>query len=99
MKLSKKVKVKRLIKKAITIVVLLFLLLNLSVAIYGLDDFYDDTSKQYFIGNAERETSAKNIVTGIYLEYRLLDTIFETAVLMVSATGIIYMTKRDDKVI
>jgi multisubunit Na+/H+ antiporter MnhB subunit len=52
-------------------------------------------SKNYFLENTFKETGSKNIVTGIYLEYRLFDTIFEAGILLITVTGIIFISKKD----
>lgn len=38
----------------------------------------------------EAQTGARNAVAAIYLNYRLFDTLFETLLLAISVTGIVY---------
>lgn len=49
----------------------------------------------YLTQSTYLEAGAENFVTGIYLEYRLFDSIFEAAILFVSAAGILFMGKKD----
>jgi len=58
-----------------------------------------DYSKEYFISNSLEETGSNNIVTSIYLDYRLFDSIFEASILLIAVTGIIFISKRDDEVL
>lgn len=46
----------------------------------------------------EKSASA-NLVTGIYLDFRLYDSIFEATILFVAATGIIFMAREDSEMI
>lgn len=51
----------------------------------------------YYITHALAETGAVNAVTGIYLNYRVFDTIFEALLLAVSVMAAIYLSwRRDD---
>lgn len=52
-------------------------------------------SKDYYLENTFKETGSKNLVTGIYLEYRLFDSIFEASILLIVSTGIIFISKND----
>jgi len=53
----------------------------------------DNSSGEYYIENALDEVGAKNIVTGIYLDYRYFDTIFEASILLVTVSGILFLSK------
>lgn len=55
-------------------------------------------SKDYYLENTFEETGSKNIVTGIYLEYRLFDSIFEASILIITVTGIVFITRKDEKI-
>ena len=49
----------------------------------------------YFTQRTFLEAGAANYVTGIYLEYRLFDSLFEAAILFVAAAGILFMSKKE----
>lgn len=51
--------------------------------------------KDYYMTNFMEETAAQNAVTGIYLNYRVFDTLFETLTLLVSVIGIIYFSRHE----
>lgn len=53
----------------------------------------ENTSGEYYINNSINETSASNAVTAIYLNYRVYDTLFETLTLLLSVTGVIYLSR------
>lgn len=52
-------------------------------------------SRDYFVSNSFQEVKSNNFVTGIYLDYRLFDSFFETTLLFITTTGIIFMAKKD----
>ncbi|MBN2897361.1 MAG: hypothetical protein JXO44_01195 [Clostridia bacterium] len=51
----------------------------------------------YFTQMTFLEAGAENYVTGIYLEYRLFDSLFEAAILFVVAAGILFMSRKDEE--
>lgn len=57
-----------------------------------------DESFHFYIENGYADTYAKNIVTSIYLEYRVFDTLFETLLLFISATAIVHNLNKDELV-
>lgn len=77
-------------KVAIITVIILFVLFA-----FNLDANINNTSRDYFIENSLDEVYSENIVTGIYLDYRLFDSIFEAGILLVSVAGVIFMAKDD----
>ncbi len=54
----------------------------------------DGLLAEYYIHNFIRDTGALNGVTAIYLNYRVFDSIFETLMLLVSVTAVIYFSWR-----
>jgi multicomponent Na+:H+ antiporter subunit B len=49
----------------------------------------------YYIENSFEQTGAINVVTSIYLNYRVFDTLFETLLLLVSIIAIIYFSRHE----
>lgn len=44
--------------------------------------------RDYFVANGVRETGAVNLVSAIYLGYRVYDTLGQTLVLVLAVTGV-----------
>lgn len=88
-----------MIKKSILIFMLIILLGIFSSTAFKAIEGIDTSSKDYFLNNTYKDTGSKNIVTGIYLDYRLFDSIFEASILIIAVSGIIFMSKRDDEVL
>lgn len=86
-----------MIKKISLIIMLAFILFIFSKNISWLEDNIDTTTKDYYIENSLEETGSRNIVTAIYLDYRLFDSIFETSLLLITVSGITFMYKKDDQ--
>lgn len=86
-----------MIKKTFVFIMLIVLLIVFVVATIDIEKINLETSKNYFIQNTQQEVGANNFVTGIYLDYRLLDSIFEASILLITVTGIIFMSKKDEE--
>lgn len=88
-----------MIKKIAVILMLSAILIAFYSSIKNTYNVVDSYSKDYFVSNTLNETGSQNIVTGIYLDYRLFDSIFEAGILLITVTGIIFMSKKDDEVL
>lgn len=80
------------------VVVGMIITLMLLIFIHVHEDEYDYNtySKDYYIQHGLNETSSKNLVTAIYLDYRLFDSFFEASLLLIAVTGIAFMAIKDE---
>lgn len=53
--------------------------------------------RNYYIENGQRLTASNNIVTGIYLDFRMYDSLFEALILLTAAVGIHYLNREGDE--
>lgn len=88
-----------MIKKILLSIMLIALLINFYISINEIAGYVDDSIKEYFVQNSFTETGSENIVSAIYLDYRLFDSIFEASILLIVVTGIIFISKNDDEII
>lgn len=83
--------------RAITItIIILVLLLQILSHLSGDEVTYNLASRDYYVEMGLKETSSKNLVTGIYLDYRLFDSFFEASLLLVVVTGIAFIAIKDE---
>lgn len=75
---------------------ILFLMIQILWHINGDDISYNQLSQNYYIENGLEETSSMNLVTAIYLDYRLFDSFFEASTLLIAVTGIAFMAIKDE---
>lgn len=73
------------------LVVVLFVL-NLNQA----TETYNQPIYNYLIEHSITETGSENMVTGIYLNYRVYDTLFEALLLIISVIGVIYLSIHEE---
>lgn len=57
-----------------------------------------ENAKDYIMQRGYEETGAKNLVSAIYLDYRLFDSLFEAGILLITVVGIVFMAKSDEDV-
>jgi multisubunit Na+/H+ antiporter MnhB subunit len=84
-----------MLRKTVTMIMLGILLLTFSAVYLDVTRLRNDETKEYYIKNTYEQTGSKNFVTGIYLDYRLFDSIFEAGILLITVTGIAFMTKKE----
>lgn len=83
-----------MIKNIILIGMLSIILLTFNFSVEDSKEHLNTSSKDYYVSNTLEETGSKNIVTGIYLDYRLFDSLFEAGILLIAVSGIIFMQRR-----
>jgi len=83
--------------KNIMVALLILIMMNqIFWHINGDNLTYNDRSQSYYIEKGLEETSSLNLVTAIYLDYRLFDSFFEAGILLVVVTGIAFMAIKDE---
>ena len=73
---------------AIVAIMVLFLTVKYDSAVPG-------ELQAYYVENAYEETGSQNVVTAIYLNYRVYDTLFEALTLLISILAIIYFSRHE----
>ncbi len=48
---------------------------------------------EYLLENIQNESGSSNIVTAVYLQTRVFDTLFETLLLLVSIVGVLHFAR------
>ncbi|AOT69703.1 hypothetical protein [Geosporobacter ferrireducens] len=83
-------------KKVIVIFILAFLLYAFILALEDFSPFSGvDDAKTYYLSRGFNETGASNLVTAIYLDYRLYDSIFEASLLLATSAGILFLARKE----
>lgn len=82
-----------MIKRLFLLVMLLGILYVFVIAMTDLDSVYNDFGKQYFLINGLNQTGSRNLVTGIYLDYRLFDSLFEAGILLIAVSGVMWISQ------
>ena len=84
-----------MLKKLSIVLLLVFILVVFAFVMIDLESLYNDFGRQYFQDNAFVQSGSKNLVTAIYLDYRLFDSLFEAGILLIAVAGIIWISKHD----
>ncbi|WP_160719429.1 MnhB domain-containing protein [Isachenkonia alkalipeptolytica] len=83
-----------MIKKLMLLLMFGFIFLYALTATAPLADSFPETSiGETVIHRGYDETASKNLVAAILLDYRLFDSIFEAGILLISAAGVLYMSR------
>jgi len=89
--------VKRVLEIVAIATVALFLVVALSPENAVVDGGDDGTrSRRYVVERGVEETGAVNLVTAIYLGYRVFDTLGETVVLLLAVTGVTFFVGKPE---
>ena len=62
-----------------------------------LDLEYNNYGKTFFYEYGFSDTGSRNLVTGIYLDYRLFDSIFEAGILLIAVSGVMWISQHNIK--
>ncbi len=84
-----------MVKQALLLVLLGGIFAVFYLVTEDLSELYNNFGKTYFQLNGLLETGSRNLVTAIYLDYRLFDSFFEAGILLVAVAGIIWISKHD----
>jgi len=82
-----------LIKRITIILLLSFVLYLFIISIANLSDIYNSAGKDFFADNGFYDTGSLNLVTAIYLDYRLFDSLFEAGILLITVSGIMWISE------
>jgi multicomponent Na+:H+ antiporter subunit B len=61
-----------------------------------LPTLYNDFARDFYQEFGFLYTGSANLVTAIYLDFRLLDTLFEAGILLVAVTGVSWIAQHDN---
>lgn len=86
---------KKWIKQGFLLIMLVFILFHL-IAVLNADYAVEEHAAKWVKGY--EDTGSGNLVTAIYLDYRLMDTFIEACILFAAVGGIIFMSKKDQDV-
>jgi multicomponent Na+:H+ antiporter subunit B len=87
-----------MIKKISLIAMLTIILIYFVHVSTNLEALLRTSTKDYLIKHGVFETSSHNLVTAIYLDYRLFDSIFEASILLIAVTGITFISIKDEDI-
>lgn len=86
-----------LIKKISMMILLSFVLVVFILSISDLEFLYNNAGKVFFSENGYFDTGSRNLVTAIYLDYRLFDSLFEAGILLVAVSGVLWISQHNIK--
>jgi multicomponent Na+:H+ antiporter subunit B len=86
-----------MIKRLSLVVLLGAILVAFIISIADLKDLYDNAGKLFFYFNGLNDTGSYNLVSGIYLDYRLFDSLFEASILLIAVSGVMWVSEHKIK--
>jgi multicomponent Na+:H+ antiporter subunit B len=85
-----------LIRRILALPLLIGLFVVFALAMVDFDTLYQDAARVFYQNFGYLQTGSANLVTAIYLDYRLLDTLFEAGILLVAVTGVSWIAQHDN---
>ena len=83
------------VKKLYILVLLIGLFVMFIFVTEDLSGLYSSFGRLYYQTNGYLKTGSKNLVSAIYLDYRLFDSLFEAGILLIAVSGIIWVSRHD----
>lgn len=84
--------------KKISMIVLLSVILGVFILSFqDYETLYNNAGKLFYVENGFLDTGSLNLVTGIYLDYRLFDSLFEAGILLVAVSGVLWISSHNIK--
>ena len=84
-----------MIRRILTIPLLIAVFFVFAIALIDYDLLYQDSARLFYQTFGYPLTGSLNLVTAIYLDFRLLDTLFEAGILLVAVTGVSYIAQHE----
>ncbi|MGA0876111.1 MAG: MnhB domain-containing protein, partial [Bacilli bacterium] len=88
-------KVKPLIRRVLAFPLLIAVFAVFALALLDYELLYQDSARLFYQTFGYALTGSINLVTAIYLDFRLLDTLFEAGILLVAVTGVSYIAQHE----
>lgn len=85
-----------MIRRLFALPLLLGLFLIFAIALLDYQTLYQDSARVFYQTYGYLQTGSLNLVTAIYLDYRLLDTLFEAGILLIAVTGVSWIAQHDN---
>jgi multicomponent Na+:H+ antiporter subunit B len=86
-----------MIKRLSLVLLLGFVLYLFIVSMETLPEVYNASGKLFFRDNGFSDTGSMNLVTAIYLDYRLFDSLFEAGILLIAVSGVMWISQHNIK--
>jgi multicomponent Na+:H+ antiporter subunit B len=83
------------LKKVSLVFLLGFILYLFIISVQDLDVIYNSAGKVFFRENGFYDTGSRNLVSAIYLDYRLFDSIFEAGILLIAVSGVMWISQHN----
>lgn len=86
---------KPLIRRWLSLPLLVGIFVVFALALADYELLYQDSARIFYQTFGYTLTGSMNLVTAIYLDFRLLDTLFEAGILLVAVTGVSYIAQHE----